>query len=130
MVSGGCGLVYKTTKKEFAQFKKTVKWWINYFGLKNWEVKIFHEYSEDARAFYNFDTCGMICRITLSTEWNYAPGPYGIKQSAFHEVCEILLAPIDDLGHNYFNRDFISEKKHDIIRRLENTIFIEHKNRC
>lgn len=118
---------YKTTKKDFAEFKKEAEYWIEYFGLKNWQVTFSHKIMNDARADCVVDMSGRICVLGLAIPFQNIPIQYEIKKCAFHEVCEILLCPLDNYAKFGYGSQLVEEKTHDIIRRLENTIFKEHR---
>ncbi len=94
----------KTTKKDFKLFKRECRKWINFFGLKQWEVLYFHEPCEnDSRAKYYTN----------------------ISSIAFHEVVEgMLFANITFmLTARGYSKSEIDEVIHPIIRTLENTVF-------
>jgi hypothetical protein len=56
------------------------------------------------------------------------PGEAGIRLVAFHEVCELLLARMLICATaRYVSRDEIEEAKHEIIRTLENVLFLPEK---
>ena len=118
---------YKTTKKDFSEFKKECEYWIEYFGLLNWQVYFIHELRDGSRACMWIDIPGKVSTIQLSTIFNGTPQKNEVKKSGFHEVCELLLRELSALGEQKFAKDFVDGKTHDIIRRLENTIFKEHR---
>ena len=39
-------MTYKTTKKDFAEFKKECCKWIEYFGISDYEIHYYHEDAE------------------------------------------------------------------------------------
>jgi len=65
--------------------------------------------------------------LKLDVEWEEMPERNEIKRVAFHEVCELLLASLGWMAKERFNSDEVDEKIHEIIRRLENTIFKEKR---
>ena len=115
---------YKTTKKDFADFKKECEKWIAYFGLIDWQVHFDHEERNDCRAAIYYDCSGKVCTITLNTIWTHS-APGGMKKLAFHEVCELLLGPLSEHAGAVYNHGIVQEQVHTVIRRLENTIFKE-----
>lgn len=121
--------INKTTKVHFELFKKECEFWINYFGLKGWRVEYFHRKLDDARAECGWSVSGRIATISLSTEWMEVDGTIiteeRIRVSAFHEVCELLLARFTMMAKNRIanHDDSVNEESHNIIRILENTIF-------
>lgn len=115
---------YKTTKKDFNEFKAECEKWIEYFGLKDWEIYIYRKDME-ARADVLFNMSSRMANICLSNETSHTPDKYEIRRCGFHEVCELLLAPLSDVSQEYISRTEHDRRIHNIIRRLENTIFEE-----
>jgi len=117
---------YKTKKKDFDEFVKEAEYWIDYFGLLDWEFHFYH-ISTNGRAHYWADIQGRLASIELNTEWTFIPTLKDLQLSAFHEVCEIMIVPLSGMTSNVYDRNFVEGKTHTIIRRLENTIFKEHR---
>lgn len=118
----------KVSKKLFNTFKAECEKWLKILGLNDWQVHYRHEKINN-RAEIHFDCVGRLATIILSTSW---PGwdqdlvnEENIKRSAFHEVCELLLGPLNDMvGQRYgLNVDDKEEEIHRVIRTLENTLF-------
>ena len=127
--------VNKTTKKDFAIFKKAVLFWQEYFGLKDWEFVIVHEDNEsipEVRAWCGYDVKGKIATIGLATEWDKDDRSENqLKKSAFHEVCEVLMCPLWAIGMPHDSEKWHFEAAvHGIIRTLENTVFSANLCRC
>jgi len=118
---------YKTTKKNFAEFKKECEYWIEYFGLSDWQIHFDHCEVKDGRASCWADIIGKLCTIELSTEWNASPVKWEIKKVAFHEICELLINQLGVLAKWGHSIDIVNEQLHYVIRRLENTIFKEKR---
>jgi len=118
---------YKTTKKDFAEFKKEAEYWIEYFGLINWDMHFQHIHIEEFRAQCWVNVPGKRCDIELATEWGLPPKKKGIKLVAFHEVCELMLRALSLMAEGRYANLTVQSETHDIIRRLENTIFREHR---
>jgi hypothetical protein len=117
---------YKTTGKDFTEFKAECQRWVDYFGLKDWEICYDKEDSEDNRASCLSDYPGKIAVLSLSNEWPSPPQKNEIKQVAFHEVSELLIAPLRAMAvARYVTEDEILVANHYIIRVLENTTFKE-----
>ncbi len=116
---------YKTTKKHFEIFKKECAKWIEFFGLKDWEIGYHHQEDDDTLASLKYDLSGGWATIYLATEWERKePTILEVKECAFHEVCELLLARIRTLAmYRFTTRDEIEEATHGIIRRMENSVF-------
>ena len=116
----------KTTKKDFRLFKKECRKWIDYFGLKQWEVLYFHEKCGGRSGFYT-NISGGLCSIILNARFKnvYKITKKDIRIIAFHEVVEgLLFAETRSLlFESGYSRTKIDEVIHPIIRTLENTMF-------
>ena len=118
--------MYKTTEKDFTMFQKECGKWIDYFGLKDWEIKFTHEELGGNRASCWSDYPGKLSTIDLNREWESNPQKNEIKFVAFHEVAELLIAPLRTMAYaRYVTEDEVSVANHYIIRTLENSIFKE-----
>lgn len=122
----------KTTKQQFKVFKDECKKWIERFGLKGWRVEYCHEETDsNDRANITYYTSGRSAVINLSAVWGKnrtaSISDSIIKQAAFHEVCELLLARLEmmakeEIGNSKYA---IEEEVHNLIRILENTVWKE-----
>ena len=111
----------KTTKTHFKFFKDQCEYWINEIGLQEWKVYYSHQSHEDGLAWVMWDTEGRVATVGLSMDWpNLDPTPENLDNSAFHEVCHILLADLADLPKRTVHTETMSvQMQHAIIRRLE-----------
>jgi len=118
---------YKTTKKDFEAFKLECWKWVSYFGLLDWEFNFYHEFrngDETVRGSCYASYTGRIATLYFSPKWDYKPEDSEIKKVAFHEVCEVLTAPLCVMAESrYVTPDEIEAANHYLIRTLENTIF-------
>jgi len=117
----------KTTKKDFEIFKKEFLKWFNVFGLKDWKIYFFHDQiDETSYANITYNVAGRVATVRFNLEHN---GRYNnIKETAFHEVCELLLGKLVAVAeYRYVTENEITEATHDIIRRLEKVIFGNEK---
>ena len=115
---------YKTTKKDFEVFKAECRKWVGYFGLLDWEICFTHETEMECRAACYPDYQGRIAIITLNTNWTMAPEDNEFELIAFHEACELLIAPLSLVAlERHVTKDEITSATHGIIRTLENTVF-------
>ena len=116
----------KTTPKHFALFKKHVYLWLDHFGLKDWEIIIEHDIQADcadALAACSIDLPARFCNIYLNPDWDNPVTEELLKNSAFHEVCELLMGPLNILAKaKYIREDEIDSARHAIIARLYNSI--------
>lgn len=130
-VHGVCTMVMKTTPEHFEIFKKECEKWIEIFGLKNWCVRYYHKKDSDSAPFSwtNYTYSGRAVDIFLNKVWadkHNSLVEYELKQSAFHEVCEILLYPVRYLAECRFLTDSeIDPEIHNIIRTLESVLWRE-----
>ena len=120
-------MAYKTTKKDFAEFKKEAEYWQKYFGLINWDFFYDHNKNDGSRASIFANVQGRNVTFLLATEWNYPAEKNEVKRCAFHEVCELMLLGLGALAEHGYSRVVVDTRTHDIIRRLENTIFKEKR---
>jgi hypothetical protein len=117
----------KTTKEHFRIFQAECEKWIEFFGLYGWNIHYKHTKIEGCygQCFYNI--VGRVATIELSTDFdhNHKAILTSVKETAFHEVCELLLAKLRDLstGKLSSNYDIVDEEIHSIIRILENKVF-------
>lgn len=123
----------KTTKKHFEIFKIEAERWIKQLGLTEWEVYYSHSKLGDMKAQCKYNLMGRNATISLSTDYVDDIIDYDIesdiKKSAFHEVCELLLGPLESMVEQRYalGRDDVCEETHRIIRRLENFVFDIYK---
>lgn len=117
-------------ESDFEEFKKEAKRWIDLFGLKDWKVEYAFSELEDAYAQYSLQWQGKIALITLNKYPAKESSDYiNVKRTAFHEVCELLLADMEYIALDeeipYSERKGLTEAaRHGVIRRLENSVFL------
>lgn len=120
---------YELTKEHFEKFKKYFQFWINEFGLKDWEIAYFFEKTEDrdgidARASVHFDHEGRIVVCCLNKEWYGSdPTDHNLSRCSYHEVVELLLGKLNGFARIKFSETEVSQEIHRVIRILENTHF-------
>ena len=111
-------------------FRKEATKWAQFFGLLEWRIEFAYNEDDDNRAKIHWDTEGKIALITISTTWldgenEVDPATQDkIRESAFHEVAELLLV---DLIETHLKHPLDDDKKtaatHSLIRRLENCVY-------
>lgn len=124
----------KTTKEDFEYFKSEVERWVKYFSLVQWNWRIGHGEREgkevDALAWVIWSEESRIAAVHLSKKWKNDPiTKEMLSQTAFHEVCEILLQELDGMARSDHREEKVTAATHKIIRQLENTIFEYDWNR-
>lgn len=125
-------MIFKTTEKHFKLFKPECDYWIQAFGLIDWEIHYFHETDPDRNlAWESHNVTNRIASMGLSAEWKRPkPTKYMIRKVAFHEVCELLLARLDtEAKFRFATEDNVNETRHAVIRVLEKIVWErEHTN--
>ena len=117
---------YKTTKKDFKEFKAECEKWIDYFSLNDWDIYYRIDSDNDCRGACTADSISGIAIIGFGREFVGEPEKFEIKGVAFHEVCELLLSPMRILGENrYVTEEEMETERHRVIHILQNTIFKE-----
>jgi hypothetical protein len=115
----------KLKDTDFDIFKSECLKWIEFFGLKGWDVY----FDEDAKCEDGnmAETCiGPLSarNVTFHFKGSDNPAFNNPGRSAFHEVCEILLYRLHCLAESRFiSVSEVDEAVHDIIRILENTVY-------
>lgn len=120
----------KLTEEHFKIFQEEFKYWIMRYSLNNWE---FHFYFEEdtnefsARARLMNDHDSRIALVFLNQIWEGSdPTEESVRQSAYHEACELLFSKLKVLieQRNYSDSQ-TEEEMHVVIRTLENSHFYE-----
>ena len=119
----------KTTKKHFEIFKKEAEYWIQKFGLLDWNI-YFSWGVEDGtnKAEVCSNASAMNATIYLTKNWT-AEEPLcekEIRENAFHEICHVLLAPMNNFRGNEDSdlaRGYREGAVHGVIQRLLNTVW-------
>jgi len=122
----------KTTKEKLFEnhhlelFKKEANYWLNYFSLLDFDVQIkISENNEECLAFVIVSHSNKIASLKISKFWDELNDDK-VRETAFHEVCEILLSRLRSLACGTFSDEAVDETCHSIIGRLQNSVF---KNR-
>jgi len=124
----------QTTKEHFEIFKRGADRWIKFFGLTEWEVYYSHKKLNGLKAQCSYNLVARNATLSLSTHYTDGIIDYNleddIRQSAFHEVCELLIGPLRSMVEQRFvlGIDDVNEECHRIIRRLENSVFKGKQN--
>lgn len=110
-----------TTARHVDVFKKEVLFWIEKWGLHEWEPRFSHEECENDLAALRFNICGRVATFILATEWKRtAINNYQIKVCAKHEAIELLLAESHGIAiARYVTEDEFLSAHHALVRRLE-----------
>jgi hypothetical protein len=118
----------ETTHEQFEFFRCELLKWLRVLGLTDWKVYFQHGGTESDNAFAEiaheiWPYCDRVVNVRFAER---APA-YGItdeniRQTAFHEACEVLLIRLYGMAGARWGVDphEMLEEKHAIIRRLEN----------
>jgi len=110
------GGAVKTTKKDFDYFKQRCRYWIKRFGLTDWRMDYDHDDTPEAKATCSWRVDSRTALITLGINWTITPtNKSELNRTAFHEVCELLLAPLTVAEHG---SNSATEAAHAVIYRL------------
>jgi len=114
----------KLTQKHFEIFKNEMNYWADEFSLRSWSIRFFFKKSEKTfLAKTDVFHTARLAIIVLNNEWpSDDPTDLALCEVAFHEACEILLLPMCRFNHKSVD-DRVTERRHAIIHRLENTVF-------
>lgn len=114
-----------TTTEDFNIFQLEAVKWLGYFGLKGWRIFWKHEKLDADFAQVRYNILARNAVFVLNTEFDTCDySEDQIRSSAFHEVCELLLVRLSDMGKMRFITEVeIDEEVHNLIRIFENTIF-------
>ncbi len=81
----------------------------------------------DKNTFANIraNLTGRVATLNLTPEWDdHKITTVKLKRSAFHEVCELLIARLGYIAEaRFITSEETEEEGHAIIRRLENAFF-------
>lgn len=117
---------YFFSEEQFNVFRESVNYWINRFGLTEWEVVVEHEQIGDniqANASYSLSSKQALIRLTKVSEGDYGVND-SMKSLALHEVLHLMLADfcwIASKAKNDYD-DIVISHEHTIINRLMRVI--------
>jgi len=115
----------KITHKELKKiFKREIYFFMDYFSLKNFEIIFEDSDDKDIRASTLADEQNKIVIFNISTNWanELGNGEEEIKRVAFHEVMEVLFAPIRDKMSAFYSFEITDEIIHSKIVLFENVV--------
>ena len=114
---------YRVTKRHIELFKRRVKYWLDRFGINEYQLYFEVEDVESAYGACIADLPGMVATIVLAEQWDEEITDEGIESTARHEAIELLMQP---LWHatlcRELNIDWANSQRHTIIRRLERVL--------
>ena len=110
----------KTTTNDFLFFKQECEFWMKVLGLHSWKVYYKHERCEedvlgDASTHYT----GQVATIRLSKVWGIAITADDLRETALHEVMEVLMSPLwSHAGSRFWDSCSYERDHHRIIRTI------------
>ena len=113
--------IVELTEKDLEIYKTEFLFWVDIFGLRGWS---FYFKLDDLKGNYGDILYSMVGRTsTVRLNKKMEKELYSIeqvKQTAFHECCELFLGRLVSLAeYRYTTADEIEEETHNIIRTLE-----------
>lgn len=116
----------RTTKAHFKMFRGEVAYWLDKMSLRDWSVYCYHEtIQHDALASCVVNWDSRRVDITLAKIWgNNLVTPRELSLCAFHEISEgILLAPISECALQMYSTEYMTQRQHAVVCRLEHALF-------
>jgi len=123
----------KTTKKDFDVFKAECQKWIDYFGLKDWEIHYILDDDDENLGSCTANIGSMHATVRFAKEWDevFPHTPYEIKKTAFHEIIEgVFFCQLRIFAESRaFDQAIFDSEMHKVVHALENSLFDEHWKR-
>lgn len=124
---------YDLQQDHVTAFKQEVLYWVNRFGLLDWEVNLQvqdpteEHLGRDVMAWTVWSPESGAAMIVLVNRWlTIEPTDFEVRKAAFHEVCELMLNEVrDNLLPNVLQDKII----HRCIRRLEASVWLPEYQR-
>jgi hypothetical protein len=129
----------KVSPEQWERFNKHTTYWQVMLGLQDWTVtgKLADKALCDAAQSELQDDAGSItiawvcdsfehhvATVYLREFWEDGVIPqYELDKAAFHEMCHLLLRPIEEMAEKSVAHDLVMQEIHRTIRVLENTFF-------
>lgn len=119
--------VLQTTDEEFEIFQRSVRYWIEKFGLKGWRIS-FNQRSMGDKGYFaelDYHMMNRSCVFCFTLDYKkISEVEFDPDNLGFHEVSELLMSRLRVLSSERFiSEDEITEEIHAIIRMLENTVY-------
>lgn len=112
-----------TTAKHLAAFKKEALFWIDKWGLIDWEFAFIRGELVNIRAQVSHNMLGKCVTFYLTKTWTCPVTPLtmkAIRVCAKHEVIELLIADLTTLAlARFVTEDELEHVRHTLVRRLE-----------
>ena len=115
----------KTTKADFELFKRECQKWIDRYELNNLKFYYKLDDTDDSFAEYYYSEWMQKITVILSKEFSepMIDKKQQIKDTAFHEITEILLVPLRTMAEKRnFDREEMEKETHRIIHKLQKVL--------
>lgn len=112
---------YTYIKKDFKEFKKAVIYWLDRFGITEWEIDYKHHQLDNAAARTTYNNKAKIACFQLTKKIQYDFCHQGdLYKLALHEVIHLLLA---DFGYAIqetkdYDSDLVIAHEHAVVMRI------------
>lgn len=111
---------YKYTNKQFKQYVKYCKYWVNKFGITEYDIDYkHHKFESAARTTYDCKAKLACFQLTTKGEGDYC-FQSDLNKLALHEVIHLLLADFGNTIHETkdSNSDLAIAQEHQVVMRL------------
>ena len=116
---------FKLEDEHFDYFKSVVNEYIDKLDLNRWDIRLIKDdfRNKDLLAATWANSKTKCAEILINKEWeDVEPTKEELKTTAVHEVLELLLWELGEMGKEIYNHNYVSSKKHDVINVLQNII--------
>ena len=120
-------MIYKATPAHFAFYKQEVRYWLDRFGMKDWEISFEMIIDSQNNALLTHDALSRTAEFGFGDNQRVAEGlslENDISNSAFHEVAELLTSRLYMLARKRtWDLEEWQSEVHVIVHRLMNTFW-------
>lgn len=115
----------KATRDKAEYWAERVSEYTAYFGLLDYEWIMNHEYAPgaDHLARFEIDHVNRQVKVTLNEHFLGEADLEELDKCAFHEVYEIMLAPLSRMAHRVMADNQVYEAVHRIVKIAENQLY-------
>jgi len=113
----------KTTKKDFALYRKWVNFYLKRYGLNDWTVHFAHD--DCGKAMAQCRTAIISRGVTFALNKELTEEDYkslDIRHTARHEVCHLLIAEVSHLVGSFCSEDEWKRADEALVCRLTNLL--------
>lgn len=109
-------------------FRDEFDYWVQYFGLYDWEIVHYMRPEDNCRAYIYTQESAKVCSVYLNQVQVEDVSDKDLRFSAFHEACELLLcllwytATMDGIEEESRGKLY-NTSRHAVIQRLANSVW-------